>query len=114
MCPAVLSGIPGTSNGLFYGPIALPCSGPLVVSIFALTFTVGEALGKLWVFLWFGFGFGAPLLVLTLLSGALQRQLTTFFARHSRLINLIGGLLLVGIAVYDLVTNWKMLQIFNA
>lgn len=100
--------------GLLYGPIALPCSGPLVVSIFALSFTVGEALGKLWVFLWFGLGFGAPLLVLSLLSGALQRQLTTFFARHSRLINVIGGLLLIGIAVYDLVTNWKMLQIFNA
>jgi cytochrome c-type biogenesis protein len=100
--------------GLLYGPIALPCSGPLVVSIFALSFTVGEAFGKLWVFLWFGLGFGAPLLVLSLLSGALQRQLTTLFARHSRLINVIGGLLLVGIAVYDLVTNWKMLQIFNA
>ena len=100
--------------GLLYGPLTLPCSGPLVVSIFALSFTVGEALGKLWVFLWFGLGFGAPLLVLSLLSGALQRQLTTLFARHSRLINVIGGLLLVCIAVYDLVTNWKMLQIFNA
>ncbi|MBI5954793.1 MAG: cytochrome c biogenesis protein CcdA [Chloroflexi bacterium] len=100
--------------GLLYGPIALPCSGPLVVSIFALSFTMGEAFDKLWAFLWFGLGFGAPLLVLSFLSGALQRQLTTLFARRSRLINVIGGLLLVGIAVYDLVTNWKMLQIFNA
>src|SRR6185503_14749525 len=29
--------------GLLYGPIALPCSGPMVVGIFALSFTVGEA-----------------------------------------------------------------------
>jgi cytochrome c-type biogenesis protein len=98
--------------GLLYGPITLPCSGPLVVSIFALSLTVGEMFSKLWLFLWFGIGFGVPLLVLSLLSGALQRQLTGFFARHSRLINVIGGLLLVGVAVYDLAQNWPMLRLF--
>jgi cytochrome c-type biogenesis protein len=98
--------------GLLYGPITLPCSGPLVVSIFALSLTVGEAFGKLWVFLWFGVGFGIPLLVLSLLSGGLQHQLTRLFARHSRLINAIGGLLLIGIVVYDIVQNWEMLRLF--
>jgi cytochrome c-type biogenesis protein len=98
--------------GLLYGPIALPCSGPLVVGIFALSFTVGEAFSKLWVFLWFGLGFGTPLFILSLLSGALQRQLTTLFARHSRAVNFIGGLLLVGVAVYDLNLNWGMLRSF--
>src|SRR5262245_44316812 len=29
--------------GLLYSPIALPCSGPMVLSIFALSFTVIEA-----------------------------------------------------------------------
>ena len=48
--------------GLLYGPIALPCSGPLVVSIFAISLTVEEALSKLSIFLWFGLGFGLPLL----------------------------------------------------
>jgi cytochrome c-type biogenesis protein len=100
--------------GLLYGPIALPCSGPLVVGIFALSFTAGEALSKLWVFLWFGLGFGLPLLILSLLSGALQRQLTSFFARHSRVVNVIGGLLLIGVAIYDLNLNWEMLQQFFA
>ena len=95
--------------GFLYGPIALPCSGPLVVAIFALSFTVGEALSKLWVFLWFGLGFGIPLLILSLLSGAFQRQLTMLFVRHSRLINIIGGLLLIGIAVYDLRLNRDLL-----
>ena len=98
--------------GLLYGPIALPCSGPMVVSIFALSFTVGEAFNRLWAFLWFGLGLGVPLLILSLLSGALQRQLTTFFARHSRAVNLIGGLLLVGIAVYDVIKNWALFQLF--
>src|SRR5689334_1333727 len=50
--------------GLLYGPLTLPCSGPLVVSIFALSLTVREAFSTLWVFLWFGVGFGAPLFIL--------------------------------------------------
>ena len=98
--------------GLLYGPIALPCSGPLVVGIFALSFTVGEAFSKLWVFLWFGLGFGIPLFILSLLSGALQRQLTTLFARHNRIVNIVGGLLLVSVAIYDLNLNWEMLRSF--
>jgi cytochrome c-type biogenesis protein len=98
--------------GLLYGPIALPCSGPLVVGIFALSLTAGEALSKLWVFLWFGLGFGLPLFILSLLSGALQRQLTSFFARHSRVVNLTGGLLLIAVAIYDLRINWDMLRLF--
>jgi cytochrome c-type biogenesis protein len=88
--------------GLLYGPIALPCSGALVVSIFALSLTVGEALSKLAIFLWFGLGFGLPLLGLSFLSGAAQRWLTRSLARHARLFNLAGGVLLVGVAVYDL------------
>ncbi|HEX7613075.1 MAG TPA: cytochrome c biogenesis CcdA family protein [Candidatus Limnocylindrales bacterium] len=98
--------------GLLYGPIAMPCSGPLVVAIFVYSFTFGEAAGKLWVFLWFGLGFGVPLLILSLLSGALQRQLTRWFARHSRAINVVGGLLLIAIAIYDLVENWDMLTLY--
>ena len=98
--------------GLLYGPITLPCSGPLVVSIFSLSLTVGEAMGKLWLFVWFGVGFGLPLLILSLLSGGLQRQLTRFFAMHSRLVNAIGGALLIGIVIYDVALNWEMLRLF--
>ena len=98
--------------GLLYGPIALPCSGPMVVSIFALSFTAGEAFSQLWAFLWFGLGLGVPLLILSFLSAGLQRQLTTLFARHSRIVNFIGGLLLVGVAIYDISKNWEFLWLF--
>ena len=50
--------------GLLYGPIALPCSGPLVVGIFAVSLSTAEALSRLGTFLWFGLGFGLPLLIL--------------------------------------------------
>jgi cytochrome c biogenesis protein CcdA len=59
-------------------------------------------------------GFGLPLLFLSLLSGTFQRQLTTLFARHGRIINLVGGLLLIGIAIYDVYKNWDLLRLFYA
>lgn len=98
--------------GLLYGPIALPCSGPLVVGIFAISLTAGEAAGRLSTFLWFGLGFGLPLLALSLLSGAAQRWIARLFARHARAINWVGGLLLVGIGVYDLWVNRDLLLTF--
>lgn len=98
--------------GLLYGPIALPCSGPLVVGIFALSLTAGEAFNQLAVFLWFGLGFGLPLLLLSFLSGVAQRWITRQFAFHARLINMIGGILLVGIGLYDLWSNWAIIALF--
>lgn len=97
--------------GLLYGPIALPCSGPLVVGIFAISLTAGQALSQLSVFLWFGVGFGLPLLLLSLISGALQRTITRWLAQHSRLVNIIGGVLLVGIGIYDLWVNWDLIRL---
>lgn len=97
--------------GLLYGPIALPCSGPLVVSIFAISLTTVEVLSRLGAFLWFGIGFGLPLLLLSLISGALQRTITRWLAQHSRLINVIGGLLLIGIGIYDFILNLPLIRL---
>jgi cytochrome c-type biogenesis protein len=83
-----------------------------VVGIFALSLTAGEAISKLGVFLWFGLGFGLPLLALSFLSGAAQRWITRQFAMHARLINLLGGVLLIGIGVYDLWSNWELIAVY--
>ena len=114
--------VPGLSHpfanafvyGLLYGPIALPCSGPLVVGIFAFSLTAGEVLDKLGVFFWFGLGFGLPLLVLSLLSGTLQRQIPRLFAVHARKVNLAAGILLLGVGLYDLWSNWSLIQAYLA
>jgi cytochrome c-type biogenesis protein len=98
--------------GLLYGPIALPCSGPLVVSIFALSLTAAEAFSKLTIFFWFGMGFGVPLLLLSFLSGAAQRWITRQFAIRARLINILSGLLLLGAGLYDFSVNWPLLQVY--
>jgi cytochrome c-type biogenesis protein len=62
------------------------------------------------VFVWFGLGFGLPLLILSFLAGGMQRQITQMLARHARIINLIGGLMLVGIGLYDLSLNWDLIS----
>ena len=98
--------------GLLYGPIALPCSGPLLVSVFALSLTVGEALSKLNIFFWFGIGFGLPLLRAFVRFRRSRRWITRQFAQHARLINLISGILLVGVGIYDLASNWSLLRLF--
>ncbi len=95
--------------GLLYGPIALPCSGPLVVSIFAISLQSTAFLARLGTFLWFGLGFGLPLFVLSFMGGALQKPITRFFAQYSRWINLLSGLLIVGLGVYDLWINWDFI-----
>jgi cytochrome c-type biogenesis protein len=98
--------------GLLYGPIALPCSGPLVVGLFTYSLTAEEVLGKLSIFLWFGLGFGIPLLVLSLLSGAAQRWIVRTFAKHARIVNLVGGLLLIGVGVFDFINNWDLVNTY--
>ena len=95
--------------GLLYGPIALPCSGPLVVSIFAISLQSGAFLARLGTFLWFGVGFGLPLFLLSFLGGALQKPITRFFARQARWVNLISGFLILGLGIYDLVVNWEFI-----
>ena len=95
--------------GLLYGPIALPCSGPLVVSIFAISLQSAVFISRLGTFLWFGLGFGLPLFLLSFLGGALQKPITRFFARYSRVVNLVSGLLILGLGVYDLWVNWDFI-----
>ena len=96
--------------GLLYGPIALPCSGPLVVSIFALSIRTETFIAQTSTFLWFGLGLGLPLLVLSFISGALQGPITRFFARHSRQVNLASGLLIAGLGLLDLVQNFELIR----
>ncbi len=91
--------------GLLYGPISMPCTGPLVVGIFLFSITIPEALSKFAIFFWYGVGFGLPLLVISFLSGALQRQITQLFARHERIINTVAGIILVAIGIYSLWVN---------
>lgn len=97
--------------GLLYGPLVLPCSGPLAVSVFALSFSAQEVLSRLGVFLSFGLGFGLPLLILSLLSAVTQRRITNLLVRNAYFLNKGGGMLLILLAIYHLVSNWSFIQL---
>jgi cytochrome c-type biogenesis protein len=98
--------------GLLYGPIALPCSGPLVVSVFALSLGVNGFANQLLFFLVFGLGFGVPLLVISLLARSGQGWLLRQFTEHYGTISRVGGILLIGVAIWDFLVNLDSVRLF--
>ena len=91
--------------GLMYGPIAVPCSGPLLIAIFTLSLTVTDFLEKLLFFLAFGLGFGVPLLVIALVAAGRSSALLRVFARHYTTFARVAGVVLIAVGIYDLSVN---------
>lgn len=98
--------------GLLFGPVLLPCSGPIAVGVFALSFSVGQFLDKIILFFAFGLGLGLPLLFLSFLSEIKAGWLTNFFAARHTLMNRIAGIILVLVGLWDLYINLPSLRIY--
>jgi len=95
--------------GLVFAPIAVPCSGPFLVSIFAFSLTVGDVVDQLAFFLLFGIGFGLPLFLIGLLGQLRGRQLAEAMIRWERPLQLILGSALVVVGVWDLANNLALI-----
>ena len=91
--------------GLLYGPIALPCAAPLLVAMFGLSLSFDSFMGALAFFIAFGFGFGMPLVAISLLAYSKQLSLVRFFAIHRTVVSRIAGAVLVVVGVADLASN---------
>lgn len=91
--------------GLMYGPIAIPCSGPLLIAIFTLSLTVTDFAQKLLFFLAFGLGFGVPLLAISLVAAGRGATLLRVFARNYAVIARVAGVVLIAVGLYDLSIN---------
>jgi cytochrome c-type biogenesis protein len=91
--------------GLLFAPIAVPCSGPFIVGIFAFSLTIGDAVGQLLFFTVFGIGFGLPLFVLGTLGQARGRAIAGILVRHERLVQVVVGLALILVGAWDLSLN---------
>jgi cytochrome c-type biogenesis protein len=92
--------------GLLLGPMTLPCTGPLITSAFVLGVgNAGQLANGLLYFLFFGLGFGWPLVLLPLIALGAQRWLTGWLSRNHRLLARVSGVLLVGIGVLGIVTE---------
>lgn len=92
--------------GVMLGPIALPCAGPFLAALLALSVGLGDAVLRLGTFVVFGLGFGLPLLVLSLLAGARQRSVVRWVTAHHRPIEIVSGVVLIVVALWDLGQNW--------
>jgi cytochrome c-type biogenesis protein len=93
--------------GLLFAPIALPCSGPFLISIFVYSLSIGDVAEQLVFFLFFGIGFGLPLFVLGALGQVRGAQLARAMVRWERPLQVVIGLALVVIGAWDLRENWR-------
>jgi cytochrome c-type biogenesis protein len=93
--------------GLVLGPVALPCAGPFLVALLAISVSAAETVGAIATFFAFGLGFGLPLVLLSLLARVQQDRVVRFLARHHRAIEIVSGVLLIVAGVWDLSTNWE-------
>ncbi len=92
--------------GIMLGPIALPCAGPFLAALLAVSVGLGDAVLRMGTFVVFGLGFGLPLVVLSLLAGARQRSIVGWVTAHHRPIEVIAGVVLIAVALWDLRENW--------
>ena len=90
--------------GLALGPMTLPCTGPVILSAFLLGSVSGSGalLDGVVYFLFFGLGFGWPLVLLPLLAGVRQQAFTRWMTRHHTAITRVSGVLLIAVAVFGL------------
>jgi cytochrome c-type biogenesis protein len=99
--------------GGLYGVIALPCSSLVLLPFtIAITLSTVSALQAFIVFLIFGLGLGMPVVVVSILSRAQGDWLVRQFARMARLMSLVGGAIMIGLAVYDLVILYPQLSLY--
>lgn len=95
--------------GLLFAPIAIPCSGPFIVGIFAFSLTIGDAVGRLLFFVVFGVGFGLPLFLLGTIGQVRAAQLARAIVRYERPLQLGLGLILVAVGIWDLTINASLI-----
>lgn len=81
--------------GLLFGPVALPCAGPFVVALLAISIGVAETAARMAGFVAFGVGFGLPLIGLSLIGAARGRTVAGWLARHHTALMRVAGVLLI-------------------
>jgi len=100
--------------GLMLGPLALPCAGAFALSLIAYSVGLAETLPRIVTFVAYGLGFGLPLVLLSLLAGARREQIVRLVTRNHRVIEIVGGILLIGVGIGDLVLNLDNIRLtFN-
>ncbi len=89
--------------GGLYGVIALPCSSLIILPLtIAVTLSSTSFISAFAVFLSFGVGLGLPVMIVSFLSRTQGDWLVRWLAAHHDKMNRLAGLILIGVAIYDL------------
>lgn len=91
--------------GLFFGPMTLPCTGPIILSAFTLGTGIGSVASGLSYFFFFGLGFGWPLVLLPVLALPFQRRIVGWLSRHHDMLNVASGILLIAVGIFGILTE---------
>jgi cytochrome c biogenesis protein CcdA len=88
--------------GLLVGPVALPCAGPFLVALLAISVGLGDGVARVGSFLVYGLGFGLPLVALAAVGAARGQAVARVLARHHQAVFRAAGALLIVTALYEL------------
>ena len=98
--------------GFFFGAIVVPCNPLFIAVLFTRTLTTIGFMENLLQFLFFGIGIGFPLLVIAAISSAATDTVIGFLTKNQRVINLIAGIIMLGISLYYLIFVFRVFDIF--
>jgi cytochrome c-type biogenesis protein len=95
--------------GFFFGGIVLPCNPASLIVLFALSTSTVSFAANFFNFIFFGLGMGLPLLVFAAISAAKSTQVIGWLTRHKRSINVVSGVIMLGISLYYLFFVFRVL-----
>jgi cytochrome c-type biogenesis protein len=81
--------------GLLMGPVAIPCAGPFLIALLAISVGIVDAGARLGSFLVFGLGFCLPLILLAALGAARGQAVARGIARHHGAVLRVAGVMLI-------------------
>jgi cytochrome c biogenesis protein CcdA len=96
--------------GALLGPLALPCAGPFVVALFAISLGVGDLAARVVRSIAYGLGFGLPLVALSLVAAARGQALIRAIVARYSLVERLAGLVLMVVGAWDLARNWENIR----
>ncbi len=94
--------------GFFFGAIVVPCNPGFIAILFARAVSTIDFLQNVFRFLLFGIGVAFPLLVLAAVSSAATDAITNFLTKHGDWVNLVAGLIMLGISLYYLIFVFRV------
>lgn len=96
--------------GLFFGTIVIPCNPAPLIVLFAISTSTVSFITNLLNFFFFGLGMGLPLLLISFVSAAKSQEVLGFLSEHQRIINVVAGIIMLGVSVYYLFFVFRVQQ----